>query len=149
MRRIVLSVLLLAAVGVAWADEDPEPPAKAGPLVGYWKLKEIRAKGMVVPLPQEFEMAFDFSRDGTAQVSAPGQQAKGGKWKANPAKKPAELDLTGDGMTSKLIYKIEKDTLSIAGVEGLDGGGRNGPRPKDFDAANMVMVFVKADKKPK
>lgn len=148
MRRFLLSVLFAAALGVAWADdEDPEPPAKGGTLAGEWELTEIKAKGMAIPLPPEFKMKFAFSRNGSAEVTAPGQQAKTGKWKADLSKKPAELDLTGDGITSKMIIKLDKGLLSIGGVDGM--GGNNGPRPKGFDDTTMIMVFKRAAKNPK
>jgi len=139
-------LVLGVAVGLAWADEDdPEPRARSGDLASEWELTEMKAKGMAFPLPKEFKMSFTFKRDGTLAMSGMGQEQKAGKYKAFPGKNPKEIDMTVDGMTQKLLYEVEKDTLSLAGAEGQGGG----PRPKDFASAEMMLVFKRVTDKPK
>jgi len=141
----MLSVLVVGLAVVAARaddDDDPEPAPRTGGLTSEWELSELKAKGMAFPLPPELlKVKLEFRRDGTLSMSAAGQD-KTGKWKVNAAKSPGELDMTVDGMKSQMIYRLEKDSLSIAG-----GKETGGARPKDFDSAEMTMVFKRARKK--
>ena len=79
-------------------------------------------------------MTFTFKKNGTLSTSGQGQQ-KDGKWKVNAKKSPKELDMTDGNMTTGMIYKLEKDVLTIGTSQ--PGGGR----PKDFASAEVTMVL--------
>lgn len=142
MRKAFVVVLALGVLAVAApAGDDPEPPQKAaGKLVGAWELTEIKFQGVAVPLPGNDPMTFTFNKNGTLSTSGQGQK-KDGKWKVNAKKTPGELDMTDGNMTTGMIYKLEKDVLTIGAAQ-----GPNGPRPKDFASAPATMVFKRKKK---
>jgi uncharacterized protein (TIGR03067 family) len=142
MRRFVLAVLVLGVAFVAArADDDPEPPAAgAGKLVGEWELSEIKAKGIAIPLPKDaLNVMFTIKKNGTFSTSGQGQKMEG-KWKVNAKKSPKELDMTDGNMTTSMIFKLEKDVLTLGTSQPGNG------RPKDFASAEVTMVMKRKKK---
>lgn len=128
--------------GAAWAGDDPEPSSgDAGKLLGDWEVSEIKVNGMALPFPGDEKLIITFKKDGSLAASGGGGGNKPGKWKINAKKSPRHLDLE-DGQNTLLIYKLEKDVLTIAG-----GKGPGGARPKDFASAEMTMVLKRKAKK--
>jgi len=140
MLSMMILGLLLGAARAA-DDDDPEPPAQgAGKLAGEWELSEMKIKGQAFPLPNELKMTFTFKKDGSVAMSGGGEN-KAGKYKVNAKKQ--HLDLTDGNMTTELIFKIEKDVLTLATSE----GNGKGARPKDFATADATMIFKRKAKK--
>src|SRR5262245_51985945 len=131
-------------VGAARAADDPEPPAQdTAKLVGDWEVTEFKIKGMAIPFPNDAKMAFVFKKDGTLSSNGGGFGGQqGGKWKINARKSPKHLDLSDGNMTTLMIYKLEKDVLTIAVAE---GNGKD--RPKDFASADVTIAFKRKAKK--
>jgi len=128
--------------GAAWAGDDPEPAARdVNKIVGDWEMIEVKVKGMAVPFPKGGEMVMTFKKDGSLAMNGFGQD-KGGKWKINAKKTPKQFDLSDGKMNMTLIYKLEKDVLTIAGAERPGGA-----RPRDFASAEMTMVLKRKAKK--
>jgi uncharacterized protein (TIGR03067 family) len=143
----MMAAMLLGLLvgGAARADDDPEPNSGDDrKLVGEWELTELKFMGMAFPLPNEGKVSLVFKKDGTLSSDGGGLgNQKDGKWKVIKGKKsPKQLDMTGDGMTTQMIYKLDKDVLTIAGAE---GNGKE--RPKDFASAQMTMVLKRKAKK--
>lgn len=139
-----MALALLA--GVAWAadeDDNPEPPlADSRKLIGDWEVTEFKIKGMALPFPNDAKLVISFNKNGTVSTGGGFGGGKDGKWKIDPKKSPRHLDMIDGNMTTGMIYKLEKDVLTIAGAE-----GNGGARPKDFASAEVSMVLKRKTKK--
>jgi len=142
MRRFVMaSAVFVAAFGLARAD-DAEKATKE--VEGTYTVKSLVKDGK--PAPKEFleQVESVEIKGGTITLKMKqGEQVV--KFKLDPSKKPAAIDITKDenGKPKEVvgIYKFEKGELTIATVE-------KGDRPKEFKSENggTLLVFVKKDK---
>jgi len=146
VRRFLTTVMALGLLAGAAraADDDPEPAGNdVSKLVGKWEATEFRLKGQAIPFPGDTKMTFEFNKDGTLSGEGGlGGGGKGGKWKVNAKKTPRHLDVSDGNVNTAMIYKLEKDVLTIAGAE---PNGKE--RPKDFDSAGFTLIFKRAKKK--
>jgi RNA polymerase sigma factor (sigma-70 family) len=106
-------------------------------LEGVWRVISLRFDGKEVP-KEQMEHALVklvFFREMVTVYNASGVKANG-DYKINPDAKPKSMDVsTPDGTIERLIYKLERDTLTIG--EGDDN------RPEDFTSKAVSVAVLK------
>jgi uncharacterized protein (TIGR03067 family) len=128
----VVSALVLVGGG---AGEEAIKKEQAK-IKGSWKiLKFETAKGD----KEDFKDAvITFDGEGNAEMKK-GDKMKKATYKINPAAKPKEIDLKGEGEENvgKGIYELGKDKLKIAFAD-----GPNGQRPTEFTPKEEGRIIV-------
>jgi len=143
----------LPALGLALAVGAPAPkeaPKKAEPpsIVGEWECVECTAGGRTASAEEldDLQCGYKFTADGKFQ-SRWGKQVFEGTYTTDSAKDPAQMDCVSDktGKVGQLIYKVEKDKLTICGAE----GGRDRPTKFESPAGTRIMLltFKRVEKK--
>ena len=143
--RQVATLGAVAVAGLALAAPGlKDPPTKDSPIVGEWQL--VRCNGERPGLPQVEAFGADGSR--VVRTRFPDKEVEDrGRYAANPAASPSEIDYLFDaseGGNIRGIYKVEGDILTICYQTG------RGERPKEFkEVRNEVSLFVYQRVKPK
>src|SRR5262245_14231326 len=117
MRKTSLMLLALFVLAplLAWAGDDPEPPARGGPelrkLRGKWTVMTRKFRGKEVPTPKELAMTYEFDGDKVTVKNARTEYVA--KVKLDAKARPATLELTREDTkaTTKMAFKVEKGEL--------------------------------------
>jgi uncharacterized protein (TIGR03067 family) len=146
------AVLVVMVAALIAADDPKEDAAKKelAKLEGKWSVSTYEREGKTLGAGIARNIKYSFKGD--VQTLTGGIGFTGGKEaqiKLDPAKKPAEIDLTpldgkNKGQTFQGIYKLEGDKLTICVTR--PGGGR----PKEFATkagSGTVLVSHERDKK--
>jgi len=140
----------LPAFGIALTVTAPnkEDPKKSETpsIVGEWQCTKLVGGGQEFPDPKEVaQLGFEFTADGKCRCHF-GNDLEG-PYTTDMTKDPAVLEFK-DSKTEKkrqMIYKVEKDTLTICLAEG------NAERPTKFESpagtSIMLMTFRRVEKK--
>ena len=137
-----MNALILGLALVVAAPAPKEAAKKDPPHVGDWTVESVIAGGQNLPAPPM--MIIRFGADGKFERKGPdGQLVIGGTFTVDAKQSPAHLDVKHQedqqaGPTSKAIFKIDGDTLTICSAQG-DG------RPTAFEStagsATVLMVL--------
>jgi uncharacterized protein (TIGR03067 family) len=141
---------LVALATTLGAPAPKEAPKKAEPpaIVGEWECIEMIVGGRKLTAPElaMLEARYEFTSEGKYRGRF-GPETGEGKYALNPAKDPAEIDLTSDktGSMKGGLYRLDKDTLILCYAEGK--GGR--PEAVESPAGSRIflMTFKRAEKK--
>jgi uncharacterized protein (TIGR03067 family) len=141
MLRHLLICVLAGLVGAAEVDPEPKKPAQAvlKSLQGDWDIVKMvmegrdetkeMPKGAFVRFAKNQMIFKDGTNDDPATITL------------DPKQKPPHFDHSADGDLMKGIYKLEKDTLTIA----FNDDGQD--RPRSFDKSYGLIVLKKRAKK--
>lgn len=115
MRTLVLSVLVLGMAFGTGATRADDIPKGLENLQGNWKMIGLNHDGKVVANPPR---DAKLTVKGDQFTFTNGPSVTKGTYKADPAAKPAALDLTitegeGKGITRLAVYAVKGDTLQI------------------------------------
>jgi uncharacterized protein (TIGR03067 family) len=138
--RSHLSIMALAlSAGLLSAAPAPEDAEK---IQGTWKIESLVIGGTErVDAKRQSQLIFA----GEKFKVKDGDDTTGeGSFKLDPATKPKNIDLQGDGRVAHGIYKFDGDTLTICG----DESGK--PRPTEFESkkGSEVNLYVLKRIKP-
>jgi uncharacterized protein (TIGR03067 family) len=142
-----LCVVLAACLLVA-ADDEKDVKGVKEKLQGTWTPTAAERKGQKLPL-ENHSLVIEGE---TLVIKQDGKQMFKGKFKLDPSKKPATIDLEiaegpedYKGKVSQGIYVLDGDTLKWCNSEpGV------ADRPKEFatsDKANHMLLVFKREKK--
>ncbi|OAI48654.1 hypothetical protein AYO44_06740 [Planctomycetaceae bacterium SCGC AG-212-F19] len=143
MRQSLFVILFIAFLLAAQNKDDAIAKDKAG-LKGKWKLVLLtNPTGEKLEAGDNAEV-FIIITD-TTLTTITGAKLD---YTINPTKNPKELDVSpidgpNKGKVSKVIYKIEGDTLTIC------GGDAGSERPKAFEHSKELVHYVQTYKRPK
>lgn len=114
-------------VGLALAAGAPAPkdrPPIAGALVGEWAVLEVGGR------PPAGPQAVEFTADGKVMFRAGPRPPNADRYRADPARAPAEIDIDPfdtHQLSARGIYRVAGDTLTLCLAHG-------GPRPTRFES---------------
>jgi uncharacterized protein (TIGR03067 family) len=137
IRGIVLLAVVFASAGLAAGGDAAKEQKK---FEGTWSVLSAQKAGKDAPANDIKEVRFIFSGD--KMTFRKGDETKDGTFKIDPSKKPAQIDVTIDGMNHPGIYKFEGDKLQIC--VGHD------ERPAEFkspEGSKTFLVTLKREKK--
>jgi uncharacterized protein (TIGR03067 family) len=151
MTRIaVLGVLVLAAVGVAPADDNgkKDPKAELARFQGTWKVVGGEEGGKPLPPPPEAAGVRFVIEGNKMTVKGPkGKETETskGSFTIDPSKDPAEIDSKSEekgeeDLRVPGIYKFDGDRLSMCFTKGLKPN-----RPKTFatkDTPGAILMVL-------
>src|SRR5262245_16705066 len=128
-----MSALALLCVALLLsADADPEPPMDArkelASLQGEWAMVSMETRGTKAADTQvkRYRLTIKGDKWIVSSGQRKGGEPAGSTMVIDPSKQPKTLDLKASRTTSKGIYKLEGDTLTLCRVTG------KGERPKEF-----------------
>lgn len=132
--------LMLALTAPATKGDAKKPPSR---LVGEWAYDSCVTDERAVPCQRE---TLEFAADGRKFVRIGGKVREEGRYEADAAKEPAELDMLDDGFPVwQAIYRVDGDTLTICANHDQSAG-----RPKAFAAtakSGLILITLKRVKK--
>lgn len=149
MRRLMTIAALLAAAG--WTATAAQDEAKK--LEGTYTVLEIITEGKPSPKAKELKSAV-IKGDTITLTIARGEKSKDevAKFKLDPSKKPAHIDIMpdrGEGKQIAGIYKTEETDKGLVLTMAFAGGPKE-ERPTDFkgegDDAMVMKLLRKKDK---
>jgi len=136
----MLATGLIAIAGIAFAAPGPkDAPKRESSIVGEWELLTVNGQKAA---PGTYKFNSDGS--GVARGSIANVVSPEFRWKYTTDEKanPFEIDMTGDDLHEKGIFKIEGDRLTICFRVGSDR------RPRKFgEDGAMEEVFERIKKK--
>jgi len=143
MRTFALTVSLLALVGFAFADDDPEPPSGSlHKLQGTWNSVRRIAKGEEMAYTQ---ISYTFEKNKVTYTAGKGKLTRTMTVKTDK-KRPDALEMTQDnvkgGAPMRYFFKIEKGELYLSPVR----AGVADPKP-DFSGNNGPVLILTREKK--
>ena len=137
MKMVVLLAVVFASAGVVAGGDAKKDQKK---FAGTWSVVSATKGGKPAPADEIKEIRFTFSGD--KMTFRMGDKSKDGTYTIDPAKKPAQIDVTADGMSHPGIYQFEGDTLKLC--VGHD------ERPAEFKSAEgskTMLITLKREKK--
>jgi uncharacterized protein (TIGR03067 family) len=141
----VRKTLVVVAVGLLIAADKPKDTKKdADKIQGTWAAEKATIGGKEAPEEQAKEIKIVFGKDGKGTVNTPKGEIEV-TYKLDPAKKPKQITLEGDGKTMQGIYKLDGDKLTLCVVEKGEGD-----RPSKFeskDGTKAALIVLKRAKK--
>ena len=148
MRKLQVSLTLLAlALLAADAAKDDAVKKELAKLQGTWKITAGESEG--TSMPEAFLEGGRWSLKDNTYSFELGDQSEQGKFKLDPSKMPATIDLeitagNDKGKTQVGIYKLEGDTLTVCFAHPGDK-----ERPTKFatkEGTDQLMFVFKRDK---
>lgn len=130
---------LLATLALAVAAPAlKEPPKKATPsFVGRWEMDSVVVGGNAIPAPKG--TTVEFTADGKYITHPAGTaEPKTGTVSTDLKKDPAEMDIFEGGKTTRAIFKVEGDTMTVCASP--DGGVR--PTKLESPAGGQTFLLV-------
>ena len=139
MRALLIPAFAFAiCLGTAAAEDKAAADLKA--LVGKWDIvkAELAGKDITEHLKS---MKFEITEGGKYTADL-GEEKDVGAFTVDPAKKPKEMDIKGNGGPNKdklikAIYKLDGDTLTVCYE--LGGGDK---RPEKFETKPDTKLLV-------
>ena len=141
------ATLGLALVVTAPAPKVAPKKAEVPPLLGEWQCVEFVGGGRKAAPQEVAQIGIEFTADGKFRMRW-GKDISEGTYAIDPAKDPAHLDCMTDKNRKGggMIYKVEKDQLTICGND----GGR-GERPTKFESPPgtriVLLTYKRVEKK--
>jgi uncharacterized protein (TIGR03067 family) len=132
---LLVAVLLLSPLTIkSLAQEKDAVADDIKKLQGRWQVIKFDDGSGPGPADEIKEMKFEFKGDNVIQRLGDNARPPA-KVVIDPAKKPKWMDIDAGGpqFTSKGIYKLEGDELSLCFISG-ERGGKAPPRPTEFKA---------------
>jgi uncharacterized protein (TIGR03067 family) len=135
-----MAVAVVLAAGPVAAGDKP-----AAKIDGTYEVVEILADGK--PSPKAKEVTSVEIKDGVISINGAGKKEEGAKFKLDPAKTPAEIDITPlneKELVAGIYQTKETDKGLELNIAFAKGGG---PRPKDFKGEGKGEVVLKLFRK--
>lgn len=146
LRSLLVTVAVIGPVAAATPAGAPDARKESKAMDGSWELVSAEVGGQ--KLPEAVTKTFTLVLKGDKYtVKSPGPDDTG-RVKLDPAKKPKELDVTGEegpnkGKTFPAIYELDDDALKVC--YDLDGK----KRPAEFKSAAGTKQFLAVYKRKK
>jgi len=133
--------LVIAVYIVAYTGKEKRPMSDQEQLQGNWLLISAERNGNATPaeIAKHIRLVFD----GEKLLTKNKDRVTEAKFRLNPDKQPAEIDLNMDGQIGRGIYVLQGDSLKI--IHGEVGD----TRPTEFAApaeSGLTLLVLKRDK---
>jgi uncharacterized protein (TIGR03067 family) len=142
MKTNGIAILLLSAALAAGGGRADETDKEQAKLEGTWKIVRVTYDGEVVPKDRIEGATFVFSKDRLKMI-APKGEVEEYTYRLDASKSPKQIDLTRKKETGRCIYKLDKDTLTIA----LPDKKEKRPASLESKKGSKVSVMVFERKK--